>query len=57
MHRGWNWRLNDRYCRKWVSQNTCRGEKVSVARSAVTEIGDYAVVYFLGEFEGIFKNA
>jgi hypothetical protein len=33
------------------------GEKVSVSRSAVIEIGDYAVVYFLGEFEGIFKKA
>jgi hypothetical protein len=33
------------------------GEKGSVARTAVTEIGDYAVVYFLGEFEGIFKKA
>jgi hypothetical protein len=33
------------------------GEKASVARSAVTEIGDYAVIYFLGDFEGIFKKA
>jgi hypothetical protein len=33
------------------------GEKGSVARTAVTEIGDYAVVHFLGEFEGIFKKA
>jgi hypothetical protein len=33
------------------------GEKVSVSRSAVTEIGDYAVVYFVGEFKGIFKKA